>query len=87
MRVRRNLSPARLRKRSGEVDDARRSKNRYESKIPARIEHVFAVVRWLWGFVKVRYRGQTKDATRTFTALALSNIYMSRERLMARLHS
>jgi IS5 family transposase len=29
-----------------------------------------------------RYRGLAKNATRAFTALALSNICMSRERLM-----
>ncbi|MBB5406904.1 IS5 family transposase [Paraburkholderia sp. HC6.4b] len=73
----------RVRRRSGEVDDTRRSKNRNKSKIRARVEHVFAVVKRLWGFVKVRYRGLAKNATRAFTALALSNIYMSRERLMA----
>uniref|UniRef100_UPI00355882ED IS5 family transposase n=1 Tax=Paraburkholderia aspalathi TaxID=1324617 RepID=UPI00355882ED len=58
-------------------------KNRNKSRIHARVEHVFAVVKRLWGFVKVRYRGLAKNATRAFTALALSNIYMSRERLMA----
>jgi transposase, IS5 family len=32
---------------------------------------------------KVRYRGLQKNATRVFTALALANIYLSRQRLMA----
>jgi IS5 family transposase len=73
----------RVRNRSGEVDDARRSKNRNKSKIRARVEHVFAVVKRLWGFGKVRYRGLAKNATRAFTVLALANIYMSRTRLMA----
>lgn len=72
-----------MRNRSGEVDDARRSKNRNKSKIRARVEHVFAVVKRLWGFGKVRYRGLAKNATRAFTALALANIYMSRTQLMA----
>lgn len=35
------------------------------------------------GFAKVRYRGLQKNATRSFTALALANIYLSRQRLMA----
>jgi IS5 family transposase len=74
----------RVRKRSGEIDETTRSKNRNKSRIRARVEHVFAVVKRLWGFSKVRYRGLAKNATRAFTALALSNIYMSRERLMAR---
>ena len=72
----------RVRKRSGEIDEAKRSKNRNKSKIRARVEHVFAVIKRLWGFGKVRYRGLTKNATRAFTALALANIYMSRSRLM-----
>jgi IS5 family transposase len=73
----------RVRKRSGEVDEIKRAKNRNKSRIRARVEHVFAVVKRLWGFSKVRYRGLAKNATRAFTALALSNIYMSRERIMA----
>jgi IS5 family transposase len=34
------------------------------------VEHVFGVVKRLWGFGKVRYRGLVKNATRAFTALA-----------------
>lgn len=44
----------------------------------SRVEHVFGVVKRLWGFGKVRYRGLAKNATRAFTALALANIYLSR---------
>jgi IS5 family transposase len=73
----------RVRNRSGEIDKVKRSKNRNKSKIRARVEHVFAVVKRLWGFGKVRYRGLTKNATRAFAVLALANIYMSRSRLMA----
>jgi IS5 family transposase len=47
------------------------------------VEHVFCVVKRLWGFAKVRYRGLEKNATRAFTALALANIYLSRGTLMA----
>ena len=41
------------------------------------------MVKRLWGFSKVRYRGLAKNATRAFTALALVNIYLGRGRLMA----
>jgi len=68
---------------AGIVDEAVRSKNRNKSKIRARVEHVFGVVKRLWGFGKVRYRGLQKNATRAFTALALANIYLGRQRLMA----
>ncbi|OTP65280.1 Mobile element protein [Caballeronia sordidicola] len=43
---------------------------------------MFAVVKRLWGFSKVRYRELTKNANRAFAALALANIYLSRSRLM-----
>ena len=68
---------------NGEVDEAQRAKNRSKSRIRARVEHVFGVVKRLWGFSKVRYRGLQKNATRAFTALALANIYLSRQRLLA----
>src|SRR3990167_2299701 len=70
-------------RRNGVVNEMLKSKNRNKSKIRARVEHVFGVVKRLWGFGKVRYRGLQKNATRAFTALALANIYLSRQRLMA----
>jgi IS5 family transposase len=68
---------------AGIVDEAVRAKNRNKSKIRSRVEHVFGVVKRLWGFGKVRYRGLQKNATRAFTALALANIYLGRQKLMA----
>lgn len=65
------------------VDEGIRSKNRNKSKIRVKVEHVFGVVKKLWGFTKVRYLGLEKNATRAFTALALANIYLGRQRLMA----
>ncbi len=58
------------------ADEVARRKNRNKSKIRARVEHVFAVVKRLWGFTKVRYRGLAKNANRAFVALALANLYM-----------
>lgn len=70
-------------RKGGVVDEEQKAKNRNKSRIRARVEHVFGVVKRLWGFDKVRYRGLQKNATRAFTALALSNIFMSRQHLMA----
>jgi IS5 family transposase len=70
-------------RKSGEVDEIARGKNRNKSKIRSRVEHVFGVVKRLWGFSKVRYRGLAKNAARAFTALALANIYLSRRHLLA----
>ncbi len=64
------------------IDETQRSKNRNKSRIRARVKRVFGVVKRLWGFGKVRYRGLQKNATRAFTALALANIYLARGRLL-----
>lgn len=68
-------------RKGGEVDEAERSRNRNKSKIRARVEHVFAVVKRLWGFSKVRYRGLEKNANRSFVSLGLANLYLARARL------
>ena len=52
--------------------------NKSKSRVRSRVEHVFAVVKRLWGFSKVRYRGLAKNATRAFVALGLANIFMAR---------
>ena len=70
-------------KRNGEVDETVKAKNRTKSGVRARVEHVFGVVKRLWGFGKVRYRGLQKNATRAFTAVALANIFLARKTLMA----
>jgi IS5 family transposase len=57
--------------------------NRVKSRVRARVEHVFAVIKKLWGFSKVRYRGLAKNATRAFVVTGLANIYLARQRLMA----
>lgn len=57
--------------------------NRAKSRVRSRVEHVFAVVKKLWGFDKVRYRGLAKNATRAFVTLGLANIYLARKVLLA----
>jgi len=57
--------------------------NRAKSRVRARVEHVFGVVKRLWGFNKARYRGLTKNATRAFVAVGLANIYLARKTLGA----
>lgn len=56
--------------------------NRCRSSARARGEHAFHVVKRLWGFTKVRYRGLAKNTARLFTAFALANLYLFRRRLI-----
>jgi len=59
-----------------------RTINRARSRIRARGEHAFHVVKRLWGFAKVRYRGLAKNEARAFAAFALANLYLVRKRLL-----
>ena len=55
--------------------------NAARSRVRARVEHPFHVVKRLWGFTKVRYRGLMKNTTRAYAAFALANLYQLRHRL------
>jgi transposase, IS5 family len=59
-----------------------RKLNRLRSATRARGEHAFNVVKRLWGFTKVRYRGLAKNTARLFTMFALANLYLVRRRLL-----
>ena len=56
--------------------------NRNKSKVRAKVEHCFGVIKRVFGFTKVRYRGIRKNANRLFVTAALANLYMVRHRLM-----
>jgi len=56
--------------------------NRARSRTRARCEHPFRVVKQLWGFQKVRYRGIAKNLARAQTMFALANLYAVRHRLL-----
>jgi IS5 family transposase len=56
--------------------------NRARSRVRARVEHAIGVIKRIFGFTKVRYRGIAKNAHRLFVACALANLYMVRHRLM-----
>ncbi len=45
---------------------------------PPRVEHPFGVIKHLWGYSKVRYRGLAKNAAQVFTLFALANFYLAR---------
>src|SRR5215472_12245286 len=59
-----------------------RRKNRRKSKVRAKVEHAFLVIKRIFGFAKVRYRGLGKNANRLFVTCALANLYLVRRRLL-----
>ena len=50
---------------------------------PARVEHVFRVIKRQFGFTKTRYRGLMKNTVQVNMLMGLANLYLLRRRLMA----
>ena len=61
-----------------------RARNRYKSRVRAKVEHQFGILKLRFGFTKVRYRGLAKNAHRLVTACALSNLVMAKNALLRR---
>jgi IS5 family transposase len=69
-------------RRSAPLTEEDKRKNHTKSKVRAKVEHVFRVLKCQFGFVKVRYRGLDKNANHLFAAFALVNIVLSKRRLL-----
>jgi IS5 family transposase len=63
----------------GVVDQAERAKNRTKSKVRARVEHPIGVIKRVFGFAKVRYRGIVH---RLLVTAALANLHIARRHLL-----
>ena len=70
-------------KRGKKLNCADRAFNRKSNRTRAKVEHAFGVVKHLFGYRKVRYKGLAKNAAQVFTLFALSNLYMARKELAA----
>jgi IS5 family transposase len=66
----------------GVVDEVVRAKNRTKSKVRAKVEHPIGVIKRVFGFAKVRYRGLKKNAHRLWVACALANLFLVRRQLL-----
>jgi IS5 family transposase len=59
-----------------------RLENREKSRTRSRVEHIFALIKLKFGFVKVRYRGLAKNGNRLFSACALTNLLTAKNYLL-----
>jgi len=64
------------------LSEQQRRINRARSRVRAKAEHTIGVIKRIFGFTKVRYRGIAKNANRLFVACALANLFMVRHRLL-----
>jgi IS5 family transposase len=66
----------------GVVNESERAKNRTKSKVRAKVEHPIGVIKRVFGFVKVRYRGLKKNTHCLVVTCALVNLFMARRHLL-----
>jgi len=71
------------RKPGHNLSSSQKKRNRKQSSIRARVEHVFRVIKRQFGFTKTRYRGLAKNAAQVNMLVGLANVYMLRGRLSA----
>jgi transposase, IS5 family len=65
------------------LSEEERARNRTKSKVRAKVEHAFLVIKRIFGWAKVRYRGLAKNTHWLQISCGLANLYVSRQRLLA----
>lgn len=60
------------------LNEQQRRINRDRSRVHAKAEHAIGVIKRIFSFTKVRYRGLAKNTSRLFVACALANLFMVR---------
>jgi IS5 family transposase len=68
-------------KYKGGVDEQERCKNRTKARVRSRVEWPFRILKRVFGYTKVRYRGLKKNHEWLLAAFALVNLYQHRKRL------
>jgi IS5 family transposase len=66
----------------GVVNAVERAKNRTKSKVRAKVEHPIGVIKRVFGFAKLRYRGLEKNGHRLLVTCALANLFIARRQLL-----
>jgi transposase, IS5 family len=65
------------------LSEEERTRNRTKSKVRAKVEHAFLVIKRIFGWAKVRYRGLAKNTHWLQISCGLANLYVVRRRLLA----
>jgi transposase, IS5 family len=69
-------------KRKDSVDEVERRKNRTKARVRSKVEWPFRILKRIFGYTKVRYRGLKKNHEWLLAAFALVNLYQHRKRLV-----
>lgn len=69
----------------GALKEETKKVEKLKAQIRAKVEHPFRVIKRQFGYVKVRFKGLAKNGAQVLTLFALSNLWMARHRLRARI--
>ena len=75
-----DMTSRRARYKDG-VDEVERRKNRTKARVRSKVEWPFRILKRVFGYTKVRYRGLKKNHEWLLAAFALVNVYQHRKRL------
>jgi IS5 family transposase len=75
-----DMTSRRARYKDG-VDELERRKNRTKARVRSKVEWPFRILKRVFGYTKVRYRGLKKNHEWLLAAFALVNVYQHRKRL------
>jgi len=65
------------------LSEEERNRNRMKSKVRAKVEQAFLVIKRIFGWAKVRYRGLAKNTHWLQISCGLANLYVAQRRLLA----
>ena len=69
--------------RAAALSGSQKKRNRRNSAIRARVEHLFRIIKRQFGYTRVRYRGLAKNTAQVMALIGLANLYALRRRLVA----
>lgn len=72
-----NRKPSTIKKLSKSGKYAAKKREKAKSSVRAKVEHIFAVVKKLFGYRKTRYRGLKKQTAKLNMMFALANLYLT----------
>lgn len=75
--------PSTIKKLSKNGQYAAKKKEHQKSSVRCKVEHVFAVVKRLFGYRKTRYRGLRKQTAKNYIMFAVANLYLAARNIQA----
>ena len=78
-----NRRPSTIKKLSKSSQYSAKKKEHQKSSVRSKVEHVFAVVKRLFGYWKTRYRGLRKQTAKNYIMFAVANLYLADRKNLA----